>query len=177
MLDDDRFVLDYDFFYKVLEMFEIPTYEVVTLKLKDIKREYGDSVIELKQCHPYKYLQGEKTQYQEYCVSNKKESMFELSEERFNHLKDSIDNNFDTRYMPVVNAENIIFDGQHRCCILLDKYGENYKIPVLRITLNEIPDLSFVEKIFSITNTKDRKYKLITVLGLTLKFKRDKRSK
>lgn len=178
LLNDTSFNLDYDFFYKVLEMLPIKKYEIVNLKLKDIKRFYKGKILDLKDCHPYKYLQGEISQYKEYCSSNKTETMFDMSELRFKTLIDSINlKSYDSKNVVVVDSQNILLDGQHRCCILLNKYGEDYVIPVLKVHFNEISKLSSIENIFSITNTRDKTHKVITILGIKFKFKRKVRSK
>ncbi len=135
LLNDERIKLDYVFFYKNLETIPIKDYEIINIKLKDIKRYWNRTILNLKECQPYKYLNGEVQQYQNYCTENQKFEEF-MSEERFKKLLDNINKNkFDKKYMPILTEDNIIMDGQHRACILLYKYGEDYEIQCLRLKI------------------------------------------
>lgn len=133
MLDDPRFVLDDEFFYKALEMHVVTGYEVIRMKLKDIRRRKLDRTIcSLSECEPYHYLCGDEAGYRIYCEENKKVSGYEMSKDRFDALRASLDDHYDPRFMPVVQGPDyIIRDGQHRCCILLKKYGPEHEIDVL----------------------------------------------
>ena len=134
LLDDDRFELDYEFVYKRLETKKIYDYKVDTIKLKDLRRSWIDKKLyTLAECSPYKYLQGNDEQYQNYCKINSEVSPFDMSKERFDKLIQSIKKSYDARKMPVVNKDNVIMDGQHRTSVLLYLYGEDYEIPVLRL--------------------------------------------
>ena len=135
LLEDERFKIDYEFFYKYLEMTPVKNYEIVRIKLKDIKRDWNGKILSLKECHPYKYLLGETKQYEEYCAENRKFGFY-MSEQRFSDLLNKINtNHYDTKLMPILTKDNFIADGQHRACILLYKYGENYEIDCLRLEL------------------------------------------
>ena len=133
MLDDPRFILDDEFFYHALEMHRIEDYEVIRLKLKNIRRRKLDRTIcPLSECEPYRYLCGQTQEYQEYCQRNREISGYEMSREKFESLRESLERNYDPRWMPVVQGPNyIIRDGQHRCCILLKKYGPEHEIDVV----------------------------------------------
>lgn len=133
LLDDERFVLDYDFFYRALEMAKVTRYEVTEVRLGDIRREWKGRLIPLSECHPYKYLTGELAQYREYVQENALTHGFEMSETRFEQLRQSMDTQYDERRMPVLSQDNILMDGQHRCCLLLHKYGPEYAVKVLKI--------------------------------------------
>lgn len=134
LLEDERFVIDYDYFYRLLETRPVFSYEVVQVRLGDIVRQWCDGKLyPLNACAPYRYLQGREGDYVEYCHQNKSLSGFDMSVTRFESLRKSMDR-YDPRMMPVVvGRRNIIHDGQHRCCILLDKFGPDYRINVLRI--------------------------------------------
>ena len=135
LLENERFKLDYEFFYKYLEMTPVKNYEIVRIKLKDIKRDWNGKILSLKECHPYKYLLGETKQYEEYCAENRKFGFF-MSKQRFSDLLNKINtNHYNTKLMPILTKDNFIADGQHRACILLYKYGENYEIYCLRLEL------------------------------------------
>ncbi|WP_294564946.1 rhamnan synthesis F family protein [uncultured Succinatimonas sp.] len=135
LLDDTRFKLDYDFFYKVLELRKIYHYEICSIKLKDIKRRWKDGKIySLEDCSPFQYLKGNINKYEQYCIENKKDGLFlSMSRERYDKLIKSMELGYDTHSMPVISKDNIILDGQHRCCILLYKYGPDYSVDVLKV--------------------------------------------
>lgn len=137
LLDDDRFVLNYDFFYRSLECAKIKNYYVQDVALKDINRNWKGDILKLNQCAPYLYLNGRKDVYKKYCIENKQMHEIEMSVNRFDNLIASIDSNgFDFKSMPVLNAkDNVIMDGQHRSCYLLQKYGPDYKVKALFIEL------------------------------------------
>ena len=136
LLDDKRFKLDDEFVFFALEHRLIEDYELVNIRLGDIRRRWGKAVIPLRECLPYRYLvSGDPAVYEEYKRQNK--AMYKLdimSRERFDELMKSIDEKgFENENVIVVNHQNIILDGQHRCCYMLYKYGEDYEIPCLRI--------------------------------------------
>lgn len=139
LLEDKNFDLNYDFFYKSLEKMSIKNYEIRSIKLKEIKRNWFGKVYSLSQCSPYKYLKGDKLRYEEYAKINAEISPFKMSTARFDALIKSIDTNgFNKRYLPVVNAKNnSILDGLHRCSYLLNKYGEEHVVDVLCLDINK----------------------------------------
>lgn len=134
LLDDPRFDLDPDFFYKAMETRRVAGYDVVKLRLGDIRRRMNDGrIVTLSECEPYRYLQGNQEVYESYCETNRVASGFEMSTARFEALRASM-TDFNPRWMPVVrNDENIVIDGQHRCCVLLDRYGPDHEVEVVKI--------------------------------------------
>lgn len=136
LLRDKRFTLDDEFVFFNLEHRLVKKYEIVELPLKDIKRNWADRQIPLSECHPYRYLQtGDPKVYEEYCRLNKElHGLDIMSKERFDKLIRSIEENgFDSDSIIVVNKDNVIADGQHRCCYLMYKYGGEHKVKCLRI--------------------------------------------
>lgn len=134
LLDDDRFRLDADFMYRILERKPVVSYEVAEIRLGDIRRIWADGRAEpLTACAPYRYLEGDADGYDRYCRENAKAYGFRMSQGRFEALRRSMDD-FDPRWMPVVYGDgNIILDGQHRSCILLHRHGPEHRIRVVRI--------------------------------------------
>ena len=130
MLEDSRFILDDEFFYLELEMNIVRGYEVIRMKLKDIRRRKPDGTIcPLSECEPFLYLCGDEEGYREYCINNRAVSGYDMSKEKFDALQESMARHFDPKRMPVVQGPDyIIRDGQHRCCILLKKYGPEHEI-------------------------------------------------
>lgn len=132
---------------------EIPTevarygnkYELVRIKLGDIKREWCDKkekkIYSLKDVSPYKYLEtGDKKIYEQYI---KKHIDLDACSEntawdvkRFDDLFKSVKKyGYDPKKCVIcVNENNVILDGQHRACCLLYLHGEEYEINVLKIS-------------------------------------------
>lgn len=138
LLEDDRFSIDYDYFYKALEMYPVFSYEIKSMRLGDLRRYWNGSFYPLKDCAPFAYLFGEMDRYNHYADENAKKSSFEMSSGRFDDLIKSMEENgFDPTYLPIVCAlDNTIWDGLHRCCWLQAKFGEDYVIPVVYLHSN-----------------------------------------
>ena len=135
LLEDNRFSIDYDYFYKKLEMNPVFSYEIKQMRLGDIFRYWDGKYYPLRECSPYAYIHGDVDRYEKYTQINYALSSFQMSRERYDELINSLElNGFDNRRLPIVcSLDNTIWDGQHRCCWLLSKYGEDYIIPVLYI--------------------------------------------
>ena len=80
--------------------------------------------------------------YKEYCDYNLREWKNDvMSLERFDHLISSMSAHGDTKENNIVlEDDNLIFDGQHRCCWLLFSKGPDYVINALRI-INYTPNV------------------------------------
>ena len=136
LLDDKRIIFDSEFFYR-LETRKITNYYIQYIPLKDINRRWYEKIIKLNECAPYKYLKGQRNTYINYCKENKKLFNIDMSLKRYNELINNIETNgFNPKNMPVINAKNnVIMDGQHRCCYLLNKYGPDYKVQAVFIDM------------------------------------------
>ncbi len=135
LLKDSSFDIDYDFFYKVLELRRIKNYEVKTIKLKDIKRYWQGKYYSLTEVSPFAYLKGNKARYTAYCTENSQCSNFVMSKDRFDVLINSLDKGYNVKKMPILNAEDLsLMDGQHRCCYLVNKYGLEHSVKCLLIS-------------------------------------------
>ncbi len=136
LLDDKRFLIDDDFFFRVLEGQKIKSYTVEKIELSKIRRVWQGQTFCLEECAPYKYLLGNKTDYEEYCMYHKTNNLPQMSEERFGKLIESIENKgFDNKHLIVVNQNYVVLDGQHRACYLLYKYGAAFETDVLKVHL------------------------------------------
>ncbi len=136
LLKDKRFTLDDEFVFFSLEHRLVRKYELIDIPLKDITRRWNNDIIPLTECHPYKYLiSKDPSVYDEYCRLNKKLYGLDImSRERFDKLIESIEKNgFDNNNAVILTGDNILIDGQHRCCYMLYKHGEDYKIPCVRL--------------------------------------------
>lgn len=136
ILKDPRVHLDDQFAFMGIEPSLIRDWEFKNISIGEIRREYsphGD-LIPLSKTLPYKYvITRDKAVYKEYCEYNQRIWNVNLmSQKRFDELLESMERNGDTQIKNIVIADdNIIWDGQHRCCWLLSKYGERHIINVL----------------------------------------------
>lgn len=135
LLQDKRFKLDDNFVFYSIEHRLVKKYELKNIKLERIKRRWKRKNIPLTKCAPYLYLvSGDPSVYEEYGKQNKELYKLERDRETFDQLIQSIEKNgLNEENVVVVNKNNIIMDGQHRCCYLLYKYGRDYEVPCLRI--------------------------------------------
>ncbi|MBO7219011.1 MAG: hypothetical protein J6V40_03450 [Clostridia bacterium] len=133
LLSDSRFKIDYEFFYKVLESCPVYDYELVEVKIGDIRRLWKGQKLTIPECHAYKYLMGDKDQYLDYCKENQLLD-FDMTIDRFDELiKDLEACDYANDNIIVVDENNMLKDGQHRLAILCKEYGIDYKVKVLRL--------------------------------------------
>lgn len=89
----------------------------------------------LNQTPAYCYLRGDLNAYKDYVAFKNK--MYpdgnENSVRRFEALIDSLNAGYNPEFVIVVNGKNIILDGQHRACWLMDTFGGEHEITVLKI--------------------------------------------
>ena len=91
LLYDKRFKIDYDFFYRFLELRQIDSYEIVDIRLCDIKRKFNNKIFRLDEVSPFKFLNGDREAYKQYCNLNKKLSVFDnMSIDRYEKLCTSL---------------------------------------------------------------------------------------
>ena len=117
-------------------------YELVKIKLKDINRGWFDGKIySLKECSPYRFLQTkDESIYQDYIKKHvdvgyiTDSNAMTYSIERFLNLAKEIENSgYDPhKSVVVIDENNVIVDGLHRCSILLYKNGEEYEIVAVK---------------------------------------------
>ena len=118
---------------------ELYDYRVVKAKAKNMifskLTSNGYVLVPLTRCPAYRYMQGEKDAYAKYMKLHEKYAPnSERSTERFEELVKSLDaNGFDMRNLVVVNCNCRILDGAHRASWLMNKYGEDYEMTVLKI--------------------------------------------
>ena len=123
---------------------KISKYEFIEIPVGRVRRYLDGKIFDLYHTDAYKLLDNpnnKETQknYEEYC----KNYCYEYENrgrENFKNLANSIRaNEYDPlKGVIVVDQLYIIADGQHRCCILLNKFGPKYKIKVLKIKYNDI---------------------------------------
>ena len=137
LLNDYRFKIDEFALYNHLQISKIISYRIELIEVGKILRQQDNKIYSMKYADPTKFLKTkDEKAYTEYC--NKicvGEDNNHHNVEIFNDLINKFSNeDYDIRKGAIViNQLNLIMDGQHRCAILLDKYGENYVIPVVKI--------------------------------------------
>lgn len=137
LMNDSRFYIDNFTFENHLKISKMLSYRIETMRLGDILRYQNKKVYEIYKSDPYLYLENkDEKKYNEYCNNicvgedNKKHNISIFK----NLIQDFNKTNYDLKKGAIiVNQLNIIMDGQHRTCILMKKYGLNYKIPVVKI--------------------------------------------
>ncbi|MBE5925406.1 MAG: hypothetical protein E7270_00220 [Lachnospiraceae bacterium] len=135
LLEDKRFSLDDEFFYRSLEHRKVKFWEIIHIPLNTIIRKWFDGTCySLTECAPYKYLKGDTKTYDEYCKYHHENNLPDMTRNRFDKLINSIKNDgYNPKNIIVINQSNILLDGQHRACCLMHLYGENYTADVLKI--------------------------------------------
>lgn len=133
--NDDRFYID-DWNLERITNRPVISYEIVEIPVGKVRRYYKDRIMPLTETDVYKYMDGSKESAEQYdrycgeCVGNANRG-----KAQFDELIDSFDgDSYDLKKGAIfVNQLNIIVEGQHRCCVLLKKYGKDYKIKVVRM--------------------------------------------
>ena len=139
MLKDPRVHIDDAFAFTCIEPRLIKSWDFTDIKVGDIKRKLfpnEDTIVSLGETLPYKYLvTRDPAVYQEYCEYNRTVwNSNDMSQERFDALIHSLETEGENAAKNIVLLEdNLIFDGQHRCCWLLYTKGPDYMINALRI--------------------------------------------
>lgn len=153
ILKDTQVHVDDEFAFICIEPRLIKSWKFVDIKIGDIRRELippEKVVVPLNETLPYKYLvTHDPNVYEEYCNYNRtvwKTNI--MSRNRFDSLIDSMEKNDDTKEKNIViNHNNIIWDGQHRCSWLLYRKGPEHVIKALSICLYH-PKTPFIFRLF-----------------------------
>ena len=113
------------------------SYRVKKVPLGKIIMRYPGAYIRLKESPVYKYLDGSintAENYKMYCKKYGKHNKNRTVEKYDELINDLSLNEYDIKKgIIVVNQLNVLLDGQHRSCLLLKRYGEKFKVPVLII--------------------------------------------
>ena len=149
----DDVLFSADFIWHTLEMMFIRDAKIINIPLKEIKREWFDgTIMNLQDCAPYQYLNGNVEKYQKYVNYHKENNLPVMSVKRYEKIIKSIKRNgYDNKHLIVINEKNIILDGQHRACILCYLFGEDKEIKVLKLEVLNI-DLNKVKTFSSKIN-------------------------
>ena len=132
--NDNRFYID-DFNLNRIYKHNIVKYTVKKINIGSIIRIYRGKIIELYQTDVYKYLSGkddDKVSYDSYC---ERINMSRRSPEEYDKLISVFKKTpYDIKKgAVVVDNNNVILEGQHRCCIMLKMFGPDYVIDVVQL--------------------------------------------
>lgn len=111
-------------------------WQVRRMKVGDLRYQMGpgEKILPLEETWPYRFLQGDRTPYEEYCRLHKEKGYPSMTPERFEALIRSMsEEGFDPRHIILVNELGVIRDGQHRACCIAHKHGLDYEIDVLEV--------------------------------------------
>lgn len=128
-----------DFMWHTIEHVFLSDAVVENMKVGEIKRKHvmTGKIIPLDECEPYLYLVGGKQnikKYEKYCEFHSRNGLPNMSVHRFNELIDNIKKHgYDKKKPIVVTNEDIVWDGQHRACILLYLKGGDYVTSVIKL--------------------------------------------
>ena len=129
---------------QLLEKRNVKSFELIEIPVGKIRRHLDGKVMSLYKTDPYKFLSDDsdtaKENYEKYVNRPlNREDNPDRSVECFNTLINSFSGElYDIKKgIIIVNQFYQVMDGQHRSCILLKKYGEDLKIPVLKIKFGD----------------------------------------
>ena len=132
--NNNNFYID-EFNLKRITNSDIVKYKIIDIPLKKIKMYINNKFIPLEKTVAYDYLNNKKDNYDEYknyCIKYGKNNP-NRNVDSYNRLMNEF-KEYDIKHGAIIiDQHNILKDGQHRCCLLLKKYGKDYKIKVLKI--------------------------------------------
>lgn len=150
--DDSSFYIDEWNLDRILGR-PIVKYKVEEIPLRKIWRVIDKKLLPLQETDIYKYIDGDENAIKNYkkyckdhCKGNPKRGIIEFNElirkfskELYDPMKGAI----------VVDQLNFIVEGNHRCCILLKKYGPKYKVKVVKLTYKNLYIISRLKLLFA----------------------------
>lgn len=135
LLKDERLKIDEEAYNNVFRR-PIIFYRIINIPVGKIKREKKGKLISLTESCVFRWLNYECTEeeYLEYCQKNNYDKK-DRSPQLFRNLIDEvkISGYKPERGIIVIDQYKCIVDGLHRSTILLKTFGDDYKIPVLKI--------------------------------------------
>ena len=141
LIKDCRFYIDKRNLDRLTHQ-KILNYKIQRKKVGMILRAVPNTsrIVTLAETRVYAYLTGTYEGEKEYDEYVKMCNAPFRNKESYDKLIDEMSKNpYDIKKCAViVNQDDIICDGQHRCCYMLYKYGPNYKIDVVKFRYNEV---------------------------------------
>lgn len=115
----------------------IKKYSICDIPLREIRMKIEDAFYSLEETPAYLYLIdpiANKQQYMDYCTKYGQENPNRTIENYDKLIRSFSIENYDLKKGAIaVNQDNIIMEGQHRCCILLHQLGRDYKVKVIKL--------------------------------------------
>lgn len=142
IMSEPNIKLDKDWVEGWLKKWEengIYDYMFESVKLSELRfiklTSQGYIAVPLSKSPAYQYLQGDVKAYSKYMKVNQKYNpQGERSEKRFYELLESLSRNgYDDTNIIAVDAMYKILDGAHRAAWLMNKFGEDYEVTILKI--------------------------------------------
>ena len=136
LINDKRFFV---FFRNIERLMLQPLlrYDVKKKRIGTLLRTRANTnrIVTLDQTRVYAYLTGTPKGTKEYDEYVDICNVSFRNREAYDCLIDEMDNNpYDIKKGAIViNQDDLIYDGQHRSCYLLYKYGPNYQVDVLQL--------------------------------------------
>lgn len=150
LLNDDRFYIDDWNAHRIFKA-PIKKYEFTEIRLDQIFRLIGGKVVPLFETPVYKFLEsdGKNTKiYEEYCQQYCKGNDLRSADVFLELENDMIENDYDPRKGAIfIDQLNLILEGQHRCCILLKKYGGTHSVKVVKVYGYKPKIRTFIKKL------------------------------
>ncbi len=118
---------------------EVYAYYIQEIKAKDlfvnILTQKGWQIMPILESPVLAYVRGDKQAYIDYMDFKNKKHLDgnENSIQRYQQLIEGLEKSYNPKSLVVVRGTNVILDGQHRACWLLNKYGPDHLIKVLKL--------------------------------------------
>lgn len=148
--NDNRFYID-DFNLNRIFKPNIIKYRIIRIKIGEIVRIYRGRVMDLYQTDVYKYLSGRNEDKKNYNIYCERINMYRRSSKEFDKLILEMSKSpYDIKKGAIfVDKNNVILEGQHRCCIMLKLYGPDHEISVVQlIKKNAYSPLVYIRLLF-----------------------------
>lgn len=127
---------------KFLNTRSFSRYRIAEISIGKIHRYLDGKVFSLYKTEPWALLNNredntEREKYTQYCVRAKIDNPDRSLDHFIKLISDVEEYEFDIS--PIIVDQNLcVIDGQHRACIILDKYGEKYKVKVLMVYFDDL---------------------------------------
>lgn len=139
ILSDPNIKLDENWVNSWFISATIYDYAITKVKISELKfnklTSQGYRLVSLTKAPAYQHLQGDEKAYKKYMnLYRKYEPDTERSEQRFQELLDNLNaNDYNSTSMIVIDGMHMILDGAHRASWLMNKYGTDYEVTVLKL--------------------------------------------
>lgn len=117
-------------------------YRIAEIPIGKIHRYLDGKVFSLYKTEPWALLnnredKAEREKYTQYCIRAKIDNPDRSLDYFIKLISDVEEYKFDIS--PIIVDQNLcVIDGQHRSCIILNKYGDKYKVKVLMVYFDDL---------------------------------------